>query len=261
MGLENSSKLPCTLTISWIWKWRLWQRRKFQKYWMLMPHFLVRKMREQQSLSVLLLPPKLTTCASSTPWPYFLSSWVSWLSQRLLRSSLPFQRAVFLWCKAIHWTVRKPFWAPKLSVLQRSPQICNSDKENIAEALSHSKWDEITSTETTGTSQQSHPCQWGMLCASCCMFLVRQLEWDDQSSWSTGGSGHLWLSQVPFGSPIFLFSRLKSTIPPGHSSMLRIWAQHRFRKWTFLILLYISSPPVRETSLKAVLHTRSVTWQ
>ena len=61
-----------------------------------------------------------------------------------------------------------------------------------------------------------------------------------------GGPGHPWLSQILF------VSRLKSPIPPGHSSVLRIWAQHRFRKWTFMVLLYISSPPVSvwERSLK-----------
>lgn len=43
---------------------------------------------------------------------------------------------------------------------------------------------EIISMKTTETSQQSCPCQWGMLCASCCMYPVSQLERDKQSSWS-----------------------------------------------------------------------------
>lgn len=45
-------------------------------------------------------------------------------------------------------------------------------------------------------------------------------------------------------SPLFSFSRLKSPIPPGLSSVLRIRAQHRLRKLTFIFIFlsYISSP-------------------
>lgn len=104
-----------------------------------MPHFLTRKTQEQRSLRVLLLPPKVTAGGGSKPGPHSLSSWVIWSSQRLLRSFLPFHKAVFLWYKAI--TGLWGSWAAKLLVLHRSPQMCSSDKESTAEVLSHCKWD------------------------------------------------------------------------------------------------------------------------
>lgn len=59
-----------------------------------------------------------------------------------------------------------------------------------------------------------------------------------------GPSGHQGCFGVLFVSPIFLFFRLKSPVPPGCSSVLKIRAQHRFRKWTFIVLFYIPSPPM-----------------
>lgn len=215
-----------------------------------MPHFL----------GVLLLPPKNTACASSTSWPYSLSSWVSWSSQRWLRSFLPFRKAVFLWYKAIHWTVRKPFWAAKSLVLHESPQMWSSDKENMAEVLAHNKWDEITSTETTVTSQQSCPCQWGMLCA---LYPVSQLDWDEQSSWSVQrAKPPVAFSNPLFSPPFFSFPGWKAQFHLGTplcSGFSPSPGLENEPLWVYVFphCLWVFGREV----LKAVLQIWSITWQ